>query len=45
VLVPVVAGEPLLSLAVLGHVAAVWIVSGVSLLALERRKISPPASA
>jgi hypothetical protein len=45
VLVPVLVGEPLLSLAVVGHVAAVIVVSGVSLLALERRKISPPGSA
>ena len=45
VIVPVIAGEAVLSLAVLGHVAAVGLVSGVSLLALERRKISPPGSA
>ncbi|MFB6310587.1 MAG: hypothetical protein ABEH64_05320 [Salinirussus sp.] len=44
-LVPVIASERLLALAVVGHVAAVFTVSGLSLLALERRKVSPPESA
>lgn len=44
VLVPVVAGELPLLVAVVGHVAAVGLVSGLSLVALERRKISPPGS-
>jgi hypothetical protein len=38
VLVPVVASEPLLAVAVLGHVAAVWAVSGTSIAALGRRQ-------
>ena len=44
VLVPVVASAPLLALAVLGHVAAVTVVSGASLAALRWRKISRPES-
>lgn len=44
VLVPVVAREPLLALAILGHVAAVVAVSGASLAALRWRKISRPGS-
>lgn len=44
VLVPVVAREPLLALAILGHVAAVVAVSGASLAALSWGKISRPGS-
>lgn len=44
VLVPVVASEPLLAVALLGHVAAVWLVSGASIAALGRRRISRPGS-
>jgi len=43
-LVPVVWDVPLLALAVLGHVGAVWIVSGASLAALRVRRIRRPGS-
>lgn len=44
VMIPVVLSAPLLALAVLGHVAAVILVSGASLAALNWRRISRPAS-